>query len=397
VSKRRTFGNVRRLPSGRWQASFHHPVTHQRINGPTTYGTKREATTWLALAEADLVRGDDLDPNSRSRLFKPYAEEWLAAKVELRPKTVELYRMLLRTHLTPAFGDYPLVLIDRTMVRHWYVAKTEGPWANATVAKMYRLLRQIMQAAVEDRIIRENPCRIGGAATERSDERPVPTVDQVMALADAIDPRYRAMVIVAAFAGLRRSECLGLARRHIDLSSTPPMLQVERQNVWTDHEGYRLGPPKTNAGHRRLALPALVVDELVHHLAEYVPSESPDAMLFTTAETGTTPTPTVWRSGWARARAEAQVVCTFHDLRHVAGTLNAQAGATLKEAMRRLGHSSPDAALRYQHAVDERDAEIADAVGQIIGRSPNGTSRDRARSAHDRDVQEQAGGGNPLQ
>ena len=396
MSKRRTFGSVRRLPSGRWQASYHHPVTHQRISGPTTYATKREATTWLALAETDLVRGDDLDPNSRSRLFKPYAEEWLAAKVELRPKTVELYRMLLRTHLTPAFGEYPLVLIDRAMVRNWYVAKTEGTWANATVAKMYRLLRQIMQAAVDDRIIRENPCRIGGAATERSDERPVPTVEEVMRLADAIDPRYRVMVIVAAFAGLRRSECLGLARRHVDLDSTPPMLQVERQNVWTDGHGYRLGPPKTNAGYRRLALPELVVDELADHLDNYVGSDSPDALLFTTAETGTTPNPTVWRSRWSQARKAAEVECTFHDLRHVAGTLNAQAGATLKEAMRRLGHSSPDAALRYQHAVDERDAEIADAVGQIIGRAPNRTRRDRARSAHDQDIQEQAEGGNPL-
>jgi integrase len=396
MSKRRTFGSVRRLPSGRWQASYHHPVTHQRVSGPTTYGTKREATTWLSLAEADLVRGDDLDPNSRSRLFKPYAQEWLAGKVELRPKTVELYRMLLRTHLIPAFGDYPLVLIDRVMVRQWYVAKCDGPWANATVAKMYRLLRQIMQAAVDDRIIRENPCRIGGAATERSAERPIPTIDQVMQLADAIEPRYRAMVIVAAFAGLRRSECLGLARRHLSLDDAPAILQVERQNVWTDEHGYRMAPPKTNAGHRRLALPAVVVDELVHHLAGYVPSDSPDALLFTTAETGTTPTPTVWRSRWAHARKTAGVDCTFHDLRHVAGTLNAQAGATLKEAMRRLGHSSPDAALRYQHAVDERDAAIADAVGQLIGQPANGTTRDRARSAHARDVQDEAEGGNPL-
>ncbi|MGB5756367.1 MAG: site-specific integrase, partial [Acidimicrobiales bacterium] len=99
----------------------------------------------------------------------------------------------------------------------------------------------------------------------------------------------------------------------------------------------------------------------------------------------------------AQARKAAGVECTFHDLRHVAGTLNAQAGATLKEAMRRLGHSSPDAALRYQHAVDERDAAIADAVGQIIGHSPNGTRRDRARSAHDLGIEESAEGGNPLQ
>jgi len=143
------------------------------------------------------------------------------------------------------------------------------------------------------------------------------------------------------------------------------------------------------------ARPGLVVDELAHHLVEFV-ADSPDALLFTTP-TGTTPTPTVWRTRWAHARTAAGVDCTFHDLRHVAGTLNAQAGATLKEAMRRLGHSSAVAALRYQHAVDERDAEIADAVGGLIGRSPNGAGRDRARSAHDSDQAEAGRNGNPLQ
>jgi hypothetical protein len=65
--------------------------------------------------------------------------------------------------------------------------------------------------------------------------------------------------------------------------------------------------------------------------------------------------------------------------------------------MRRLGHSSAVAALRYQHAVDERDAEIADAVGGLIGRSSNGGGRDRARNAHDLDRPEPDRNGNPLQ
>lgn len=88
---------------------------------------------------------------------------------------------------------------------------------------------------------------------------------------------------------------------------------------------------------------------------------------------------------------------TSWSVRHVAGTLNAQAGATLKEAMRRPGHSSRDAALRKQHAVDERDAEIADAVGDLIGRSSNGTGRDHARSAHASGTENPAGGGDPPQ
>lgn len=89
-------------------------------------------------------------------------------------------------------------------------------------------------------------------------------------------------------------------------------------------------------------------------------------MLFTAAHSGQTPTKVVWRRAWGKARNQAEVTCTFHDLRHVAGTLNAAAGATIKEAMARLGHSSPEAALRYQHALQERDGEIASAVDRLL-------------------------------
>ena len=72
------------------------------------------------------------------------------------------------------------------------------------------------------------------------------------------------------------------------------------------------------------------------------------------------------RRAWDRARRSTGVACSFHDLRHVAGTVNAAAGATTKEAMARLGHASPVAALRYQHAFAERDHEIATAVDQLV-------------------------------
>ena len=111
---------------------------------------------------------------------------------------------------------------------------------------------------------------------------------------------------------------------------------------------------------------------------------SPEALLFTTAD-GNTPAPTVWRKRWDQARTAAGADCTFHDLRHVAAPSTLRPVQPFKEAMRRLGHSSAVAALLYPHAVDERDAEIADAVGSLIGRSPNGGDRDRARSAHDSD------------
>ena len=57
-----------------------------------------------------------------------------------------------------------------------------------------------MGTAVEDELIRRNPCRIKGGSTERTPERQPATLDQVFAIADEITPRYKALVLVAAFA-----------------------------------------------------------------------------------------------------------------------------------------------------------------------------------------------------
>jgi integrase len=257
-------------------------------------------------------------------------------------------------------------MVGRTApVRRWHAQLAGERISPTTAAKAYRLLRQILEAAVDDRLVRANPCRVKGAATERSRQRSIPSVDEVRRLADAIEPRYRAMVLMAAFAGLRKGECLGLARCHLALDADPPTVTIERARVET-RTGIVFQQPKTDAGYRTLALPALLVGALHDHLEAYV-ADGPEELLFTTERSGGTPARSTWRRVWTAARETAGVDCTFHDLRHVAGTLNAAAGATVKEAMARLGHSSPDAALRYQHAVQSRDAAIAAGVDKLLG------------------------------
>lgn len=75
---------------------------------------------------------------------------------------------------------------------------------------------------------------------------------------------------------------------------------------------------------------------------------------------------------WERARATAGLPdAHFHDLRHAGLTLSAQAGAALVEVMRRAGDSSAAAALRYQHAADQRDAEIAQRLSRLNEQHPS--------------------------
>jgi hypothetical protein len=132
-----------------------------------------------------------------------YAATWINERPGLRPKTVQLYRYLLRCHLAPGFAAQSVGGITEADVRRWRADLLAADTSPVTVAKAYRLLKSIMATAADDGLTRRNPCRVKGAGTEKSAERPVLTVAQVYALADATGSRYRALVLLACLCGLR--------------------------------------------------------------------------------------------------------------------------------------------------------------------------------------------------
>jgi integrase len=221
MTAKRRFGRVRQLPSGRYQARYLSPEGSDRP-APYTFSTKRDAEVWLTLKEAEIKRGDWLDPSGGSMLFADYADAWLDQR-ELSPKTAQLYELLLRLHLNPIFGQAAIGAIRQEHVRSWRAARLRDgaqrkpPFGPVTVAKAYRLLRAILNTAVHDRRIRENPCHVKGADNEPTSQRPVLSVREVFDLADAIGDRYRALLLLATFGNLRWGELAGFRRRNLDL------------------------------------------------------------------------------------------------------------------------------------------------------------------------------------
>ena len=168
-----------------------------------------------------------IDPDAGRVLFGNYAADWIEERPGLRPKTTELYRYLLRRHLSPTFGAGSLAEIREPHVRRWRKDLLDAGVSAVTVAKAYRLLKAVFNTAVDDGLIRRNPCRIKGAGQEKSAERPVLTVAQVYALAAAADERYRALVLLAAFSSLRWGELAALRRSGIDIQARS--VRVTRQ------------------------------------------------------------------------------------------------------------------------------------------------------------------------
>jgi integrase len=187
---------------------------------PETFVRRSEAERYLSLVEVQMARGDWTDPARAKIKLGDYAERWIAERPGLRPRTVELYRWLLRRHIRPWLGDVPLGKIDTPLIREWRSKLLgDGVSASAT-AKAYRFLRAVLMTATnEDRILPRNPCQVRGADRENPSERPVLTTSEVLALAEAVPTRYRAMILLTTFASLRFGEVTALERTDIDVGT----------------------------------------------------------------------------------------------------------------------------------------------------------------------------------
>ncbi|MFN8097754.1 MAG: site-specific integrase [Dermatophilaceae bacterium] len=358
---KRDFGTIRKRANGRWQAYYMGPdqAFHR---APSTFEAKVDAEAWLA-AERRLMQNDEWSPSKSRRakvmrsteMFGPYAEAWLEQR-ELKPRTQALYRRLLDRFILPAFAEVSLRDITPQVVRTWH----SGLDATRPTqrAHAYSLLRSILSTAVDDEIVRANPCRIKGAGSTRR-LRPVKpvTLDQLETLLTEMPERYRALVVLGAWCGLRFGELIELRRSDVDVNDGT--IFIQRGVVRVNGE-VRVGKPKSEAGIRRVALPPHVITMLKEHLRHHVGPRA-DALLFpSVGDPDIQVHSNTVRRYWLRARQVAGVPnLRIHDLRHTGGVMAAEEGATQKEVMVRLGHSSLASAAPYMHAAEGRDADIA--------------------------------------
>ena len=365
-STRRTFGYVRKLPSGKYQASYLIP-TGERATAPQTFISKLEADSWLSEIRTDLNRGKWRDPNKGSITLKNYAEKYLEqSKYRLAPRTFQDYSILINQRILANYGfiyigQLQLRQISPQVVKQWHSAIQEKFTAH-NAAYCYRILRAILNEAIRDEIIETNPCKLRGASHVKSKRRNEPSVKQVVEILELTPERYKTAVLFAAFSGLRKGELFALRRCDVDLVSQT--VKVERSQVKLSKKPLIYGEPKTEAGKRTVALPSFLIADLKLHLDLFTSTE-PDALIFTT-EIGT-PVYTLGK-WWIKARKKLNVSYTWHDLRHTAGVITGQLGATLAELKHRLGHSSVQAALIYQHSTKERDKQLAQGIDEKVAK-----------------------------
>lgn len=286
--------------------------------------------------------------------FGSHARDWLDQRIDLAERTHELYAWLLSRHILPTFESTPLSSISTPAVRRWFtdIARTRP----TTAAKAYRLMSSIMRSAETDGLIVKNPCQVRGAAVERAPERPIATMPEVEALATLMPARLQIAVVLAAWCQLRRGEVRGLRRRDVDLEQGLVTIDMTRTTAMSGRTIVK--EPKTRAGRRTVAVPPNALALLATHLEAHVEADG-DALIVTGTDRSLSVAWTAARAGIGRDDLR------FHDLRHSGLTWSAATGASVAELMRRAGHASQTAALRYQHATNERDRAIAQALARL--------------------------------
>ncbi len=355
---RRRFGYIRRLPSGRFQASYKTP-DGQRHNAPETYRTEADAGRFLDRMQQEVERGHwQPDVRLGRRTLRECCDAYLEENPRVGERWAETCRRNMRLHLDDLL-DRPIATITPPMIRAWHAKALRGSGGRTAISQSYRFVRAVLTVAVQDGAIVRNPCQIPGAGAQRSPERSIATPAEVAQLIEATTPRFRAAVALAAWCGLRRGEICALRASDVDLELRRVTV---RRNLVELLEAARKfeKDPKSEAGKRTVAIPPHIIPLLEEHAREYA-----GPIYFVADSRGNQSRGNTIYQAFVRARKTVGLTLAFHDLRHTGQSLAAATGASLVDLKKRLGHSSTAAAQRYMHAVEGRDAQIADALSKL--------------------------------
>lgn len=364
---RRSSGALRRLPSGRWQASYTDERTGARAVAPAPFCTKTDANLWLSSISIDRSRGRLLDAHLSHRAFEEWAGEWLRG-LQVKPKTEVSYESSLRKHVLPVFTGRAVASITYRDCKQFVSELAKKGLAPGTIGEARKILRMVLQEALRADAISRNPA--DGLRVPRGERQEMVflTADQVFALADEVAhpprpprhpqlewPAYGLLVRFAAFTGLRAGE-IGALR--VGRMATDGRWVEVAESAEEVHGELIYGPPKTYA-RRRVEIPTALATELHDHLATR-PAEN-SAFVFTAPDGGPLRHSNFYRRHYkpAVARADLDPRTRFHDLRHTAAAMMVAQGAHLLVVKERLGHSSISVtADRYGHLYPSLSAAL---------------------------------------
>jgi integrase len=346
---------------------------------------KRLAEQWLAHIEADMSRGQYIDPRAGRLTVRQHADRWLAS-LTMDPGTFVGTEMRIRLHVLPYLGSRTLGSLRPVHIREWLRKLQDGGVAPAYQRVIFANLGTMLTAAVDDSLIPHNPCRSSSVRAPKLDPRrivPWPR-ERVFAVRSALPEPHRAMVDFAGGCGLRQGEVFGLAVEDVDFIEG--VVHVVRQVKLIHHHAV-FAPPKGGKT-RTVPLPESVARSLEEHITRHPPSavtlpwrevDGPPvtASVFFRNDKGCEVNRNdfnrrVWRPALDAAGVPLGRENGMHALRHFYASVLLDSGESVKALSEYLGHHDPGFTLRtYTHLMPSSEKRTREAVNRAFGDGPN--------------------------
>lgn len=352
---RRRFGAVRKLPSGRFQASYVHEG--KRLSAPITFAKERLAHEWLTRTEAAIIEGHWRPDLDTTITLHELGRRWLENDHDKRASSALRDKTILK-QISPSLGDKRVTAVTRSdiqeQVNTWRIDPHGKPRAASTLGRMHSTLRTVFNYARDLELVTINPAMRIRLPNPTPPRRKLPEPGELYKLAEALGKEQALFMWLGAIGGLRWAEVAGLRTTSISGNLLTVDGQLSRERT--------IEPTKTASGVRTLALPEWLAIEILEV------SRGKRELIFTDSG-GDGISYTNWRRRtWLPACEKAGLSgLRFHDLRAMAATALISSGASIKTTQARLGHSSPHVTLAlYARATSESDALAAAALGEIF-------------------------------
>lgn len=394
-----------------WVTRWRDPSGRQRMR---SFDRKSDAERKRREIDAELLRGEYIDPTAGQITFRDYATGWLAAQT-FDASTHEAVELRLRIHAFPVLGSKQLGAIKPSTIQAWL--RSLDQLAATTRQVIFTNVSAVLSAAVDDELIRKNPCKAPSVSRPKVRRRKVvPWAPQrVFAVRDALPERYRIVIDLGAGLGLRQGEIFGLAIDDVDFLHGKVIV---RRQVKLFHGNRQVFAPPKNERIREIPLPDSIRDDLAAHLASHpavavtlpwkvTTGEAAEARLVVTSRERKALNRNHFNTYvWKRAlsAASAALVDRFadahpdedapaslhidptrengmHALRHHYASVLLDAGETIKALSEYLGHSDPGFTLRvYTHLLPTSDERTRRAIDAVFRGIPAGSSAESAAS-----------------
>lgn len=374
--RRKRFGSVDQLHSKQWRARYSHKG--RRYAAPQTWTEEKHAQRWIDDEERLIELGTWTPPDKREEqnaalqvTIDQAVDHWIKTVGHLAESSRTLYQSIRRNRITPYLADTSLADFTRQRAYQWVTAmRSDHGGKTKRNADAYKLVHAVLEGEVNRGTLDTNPCQVDKATqVPKKKEKTVPTPHQLQAIVDGMPDHLKAGTQIAAFCGMRPAEWQELRRKDIERYKQPDVdgkhvpdrviFNVRRQ-AHKQAGDWIVTPPKGGKT-RRVVLPEHLVAVLDDQLRDYA-GKGRDGLLFPNTNGGQLTRQKYYEAFKSRAKAAGCDGASPHSLRHFAGTAYAQVGATVRETMDFLGHSSPETAMMYQHTARSRPDFLAAAM-----------------------------------